>query len=235
MPRQIVLDVNLPDEQTFDTFIVGDNDLLVEQCRQLVSPSENDGTPFLTFLAGAEGAGKSHLLVALCHLAAQQNISHFYLSLEPDMPFPAQILDDLEKIQLVCIDNIQHLSHQLDWQEALFDLINRSQETQGCKLVISANQGPKNLEFQLADLISRLTWGISFTIQPLDDDLIEKALVLKAKSRGIIIAPESIRYLISHTRRDLHSLTQTLETLELKSLQEKRKLSIPFIKQALDI
>lgn len=235
VPQQIVLDVELPDEQTFSSFVTGDNPLTISHCETLVDNEAGQSSPFLTFLSGPKGAGKSHLMVSMCHRASELGLSQFYLCLEQKMELPADILHSLEYVDVLCIDNIHLLATKKDWQLALFDLINRIKETGNCRLVVSADTGPLALKLELPDLTSRLSWGVSFNLTPLNDEHAEFALLLKAEKRGINISPESVRFLISHTRRDMQNLTATLDQLQTKSLQLKRKISIPFIKLALGL
>ncbi|GAC14540.1 DnaA regulatory inactivator Hda [Aliiglaciecola lipolytica] len=234
-PKQISLDVDLPDEQTFESLVVGSNSLVYQHCRLLLTQGDASDLPFLTYISGATATGKSHLLVALSHEAAQQNISHFYLALDQALSYPHTILEGMENIQLLCIDNLQYIQNSPEWQRALFDLINRIHETQLCKLVISCDRGPKQVQFALADLVSRLAWGISFSLSTLNDEDALKALHIKAKQRGISISNESLQFLISHAKRDMHSLVAALDELQLKGVEEKRRISIPFIKQVLDL
>ena len=136
---------------------------------------------------------------------------------------------------MICIDNLDCIEGDEEWQRALFDLINRCRENGKAKLVVSALKGPKMLALELADLSSRLSWGTSFTIKPLSDQQMQDAIILKAKTRGINISKQVARFLMIHTTRDMHSLVATLDLLDSKTLQEKRRLSVPFIKQALDL
>ncbi|TRY30187.1 DnaA regulatory inactivator Hda [Aliiglaciecola sp. M165] len=233
LPEQIVLDVNLPDEQTFLNFEAGENELVVEHLKQAIKTQSGGTQPFLTYLSGPTGAGKSHLLVATCHLAKSLNLEHFYINLDEDLSYPSLILDGLERLQVVCIDNIQWIQQSAQWQRAMFDLINRVKESNYCKLFLSSNAGPKALNLALADLSSRLTWGISFHLNTLDESAAVSALLKKAKYKGIAVPAESLKFLVQHCRRDMHTLTKTLDKIEHQSLQEKRKISIPLIKQVL--
>ncbi len=231
MAQQITLDVNLPDDQTFESFTVGDNAQVLEHVLSIL----DDRSQFLTFISGAASSGKSHLLVALCNEAAKRQMSHFYLALDGKTSYPPAILDGLEHSELLCIDNIENISKSMDWQTALFDLINRIKERPGCRLVITGQVGPASLIFELPDLASRLTWGISYRLHPLTDDQTMEALSIKAKQRGLHLNAEVARYLINHCARDMASLTHLLDKLDALSLQEQRKLTIPFIKQALEL
>lgn len=236
MTQQIPLDINLPDDRQLSNFIMGDNALLFNRCESLIADHTlySDANS-LTFISGDNGTGKSHLLVALCHEAAKAQLTHFYLALSDKSPYPAEILDGLESMDLICIDNLDCIEGDETWQRALFDLINRCREKGKAKLVVSALKGPKMLAFKLADLSSRLSWGTSFTIKPLLDQQMQEAIVLKGKTRGINISKQVARFLMIHTTRDMHSLVATLDLLDSKTLEEKRRLSVPFIKQTLDL
>ncbi len=236
MTQQLPLDIALPDDCKLSNFVVGDNSLLFNYCESLLSKNTNyTDANALTFISGDRGTGKSHLLVGLCHLAAKRQLTHFYLELSDHMTFPAEILDGLENINLLCIDNIDAIEDDENWQRALFDLINRCRETRHTKLVLSALKGPKMFEMALPDLTSRLSWGTSFTIKPLTDSQCQQAIKLKANERGMNISDQVARFLMLHTTRDMRSLVTTLDILDSKTLQEKRKLSVPFIKQVLGI
>lgn len=236
MTQQIPLDVNLPDDHQLGNFVVGDNALLFDRCGSLLADNAHySDANFLTFVSGDKGTGKSHLLVALCHEAAKSQSTHFYLELSDTSSYPVEILDGLENSDLICIDNLDCIEADEAWQRGLFDLINRCREMGKAKLVVSASKGPKILSFELADLSSRLSWGTSFAIKPLSDQQMQQAIVLKAKTRGINISKQVARFLMIHTTRDMHSLVATLDILDSKTLEEKRPLSVPFIKHALNL
>lgn len=236
MTQQIPLDINLPDDRQLSNFVIGDNAVLFNRCESLITDNAvYSDASFLTFISGEKGTGKSHLLVALCHEAAKSQLTHFYLALSDNSLYPAEILDGLENIDLICIDNLDCVEGDETWQRGLFDLINRCREVGKAKLVVSASKGPKMLKLELADLSSRLSWGTSFTIKVLSDPQMQQAVVLKAKTRGINISKQTARFLMIHTTRDMRSLVATLDFLDSKTLEEKRRLSIPFIKEALDL
>ena len=242
MPEQLPLAVNLPDDETFSSFVEGSNTQLVGHLRQVVkvisSPVATEPTqpvPFLSFISGEAGYGKSHLLYALCHLANSCSRSHIYLNMNTCLEYDVSMLEGLETVELICLDDIQALKGHKEWQVALFDLINRVKEQGRSHLVISANSGPSALELELPDLRSRLAWGVSFSIQPLDDEQRCSALINRAEQRGLNMTTDVARYLITHCQRDMPNLMAALQTLDKCSLQAQRKLTIPFVKQALDI
>lgn len=230
MAEQIALQVNLPEDQRFDNFIVGDNQQVVGHLQQ----SFSSDSPFLTYISGVPSSGKSHLLVAMCNEAVALNRSHFYLSLNVQHGLPAEILEGLEQVELVCIDDLECLQGDIQWQTALFDLINRIRENPGCHLVVSALTGPMGLQLELPDLASRLSWGINFRLNPLDEHDAMAALMVKAKLRGMHLPQDVAKFMLSRHERDMGSLVSLLDKLDTLTLQEQRKLTIPFVKQAIE-
>jgi len=93
----------------------------------------------------------------------------------------------------------------------------------------------RKLEVKLADLKSRLSAMLIHAIQPLSD--VDKRLLIqkKAEERGLELAEEVAIFLLSRQQRDLPYLLGMLETLDQASLQAKRRLTIPFVKQVLEL
>ena len=233
--EQLSLPVQLPDDETFDSFVRGDNGLVVEHLLALTDSIADNDKGFLSFISGETGCGKSHLLYSVCHRAQVHNLSHIYVGLKQFKELSQQVLVGLENIQIVCLDDVHHVLDDEHWQHALFDLINRVREVGTCHLVISANAGPKSLSVSLPDLKSRLTWGVSFQLQSLSDEQRVEALISRADRRGLTMSDEVARFLLNHLKRDMPSLMTILDELDDSSLKEKRKLTIPFIKTVLSI
>lgn len=235
MPRQLPLNIRLRDEATFDNFWVGEstaNVSLVAALRALAGPGT--GEPFL-YLWGRTGSGRSHLLQAACHGAREQGLQSQYLPLaELAEAEPAALLEGLEEVDLLCLDDLQQVLGQRPWDEALFHLYNRLRERQG-RLVLAAGSAPRELPLQvLADLRSRLAATAVYRVQPLDDG--EKALALqwRARRRGLEMSDEVALYILQRGSREPRDLFDCLEQLDRLSLAEKRRLTIPFVRAALE-
>lgn len=234
MHPQIPLPVSLADGETFSSFITGDNAQLVAHLQQCINAPSSDQTP-LTFISGESGVGKSHLLFAVCHDASDANKQAQYVDLSESGSFEPSMLQGMEHVSVVCLDNIHAISEKQDWQEATFDLINRVIEAKTAQLIITADKAPAQLGFSLKDLNSRLVWGVSYQCHSLNDEQKIEALITRGKQRGFSLSPEVGRFLLTHVQRDMPALMQTLSTLDTLSLQEKRRLTIPFVKQVFDI
>lgn len=228
-PAQLPLGVGLRDDATFANFHPGPNATLVDR---LVHQLDDGGEPFL-YVWGASGTGRSHLLQAACHAASDRDRRALYLPLAELGHFPPLMLEEIERLDLVAIDDLERVVGRKRWEEALFHAFNRLRDA-GKRLVIAAEAPPRQLPVKLPDLASRLTWGMTFHLQGLDDAGRLAALQLRARGRGMQLPDEVARYILHRGPRRLDALFETLEALDRASLSAQRKLTIPFIKQALD-
>lgn len=228
-PAQLPLGVGLRDDATFANYYASSaNASLVEYLNCQLKP---DAEPFV-YIWGGPGSGRSHLLQAACHSASDQDKRALYLPLADLGHFPPLMLEEIERLDLVAIDDLEHVVGRKRWEVALFHAFNRLRDA-GKVLVIASNAPPRQLEVALPDLASRLSWGVTFHLHPLDDKERLGALQLRAKVRGMQLPEDVGRYILHRGPRELGELCRALETLDTASLSAKRKLTIPFVKSAL--
>ena len=230
LPAQLPLGVGLRDDATFDNYYASRaNASLVDHLSHQLTPGSE---PFL-YVWGAPGSGRSHLLQAACHAASDQDKRALYLPLADLGHFPPLMLEDIERLDLVAIDDLEYVIGRKRWEEALFHAFNRLRDS-GKRLVIAADRPPRQLDVQLPDLASRLTWGMTFHLRPLSDEDRMSALTLRARVRGMEMPGEVARYILHRGPRELGELFRCLDVLDSASLSAQRKLTIPFVKRALD-
>lgn len=230
MNRQLPLGLRLKASARFSNFVAGPNEELMIQLRRTAA---GEGEPF--FLCwGGSGSGKTHLLQASCHLAAERGRSVAYLSLRDSDAWQPELLEGWEQYQLVCLDDVDAVAGQRHWEEALFYLYNRIRELGG-GLVVSACSAPARLSLCLPDLVSRLGWGLVYQLQPLSDEQRLRALQLRARQRGCEMPDETGRYLMRRMPRDMSDLFDVLDRLDEASLIAQRKLTVPFVKSVLGL
>lgn len=227
---QIPFDFDLPHEMSFENFFIGENQQLINNLEKV---SHGRGDSFI-YLWGKSGVGKTHLLQACIQTAGQKKLSSFYLPLSNKHRLAPQIFDDLESMYLVCIDDVDGIMNDHLWENAFFDFYNRMMETKK-RLIISSQKPPAQLSAGLPDLQSRLCSGIVYQVHELSELETVAALSFRAKQLGILLSDSVLHYLITHYRRDLGSLTFLLSDLDEASLKLKRKITIPFIKEILQI
>ncbi|MDT8387960.1 MAG: DnaA regulatory inactivator Hda [Thiogranum sp.] len=230
MSRQLALGLRLKASARFDNFIAESSAELVDQLQRCASGQGE------TFFAcwGAPGSGKSHLLQAACQHAADAGRSVSYVSLRDHAALEPELLEGWENFDLVCIDDIDAIAGDARWETALFHLYNRIRE-RGAQLIISAARPPARLDIDLADLRSRLSWGVVYQLQPLRDQQLLQALQMRARERGCEIPDDTAAYLLKRLPRDTASLFDMLEHLDQASLVAQRKLTVPFVKAVLNL
>lgn len=227
MTTQLPLRLMLRETATFDNFYAGDNLPLLDALKALL---RGDGERFI-YLWGQPGVGRTHLLQACCHEMQTVAPGVMYLSLA-SAQLSAEILQDLENRQLVCIDDVDAVLGNYVWEEALLHFYNRARDG-GMRLVIAGNELPSRMTHCLADLRSRLSWGLVFHVAGLSDEQKIKALQIHAHERGIELSDDVGHFLLRHYPRDMSALFQLLNRLDQASLIEQRKLTVPFVRQVL--
>ncbi|TDF41610.1 DnaA regulatory inactivator Hda [Alteromonadaceae bacterium M269] len=233
MNMQLSLPVNTSDKVSFESFVFGENQQAIDSLKKLITKDET--APFLFYLFGEKGCGKSHLLISLCHYAHARGLDAIYIDLKQTQELVPDVLSNLEASSIICLDGLENIKSSVEWQEAVFDLINRVKEQGDTSIVISGREALSSLSLTLADLKSRLSWGLSYAITPLNDTEKQELIIKRAKQRGMVLSTEVAKFLLSHCERDTQSLMRILDRLDKLSLQQKRKLSIPFVKSALSL
>ena len=226
--QQLPLTFEPRERFTFDAFIAGDNQLAVDLIRQLAS---GEGEHQILVWAD-RGNGKSHLLQAACNQASQLHRTVCYLPSLEIIAGSARILEGLEQLDMVCIDDIDAMMQSMQWEEALFDLMNRIRDA-GKRLLLAASHSPESCSTSLADLRSRLGWGPVFHLHELDDEDKIKALQKRARQSGLEMTDNVANYLLTHYPRDMFDLLERLDRLDKASMAMQRRLTIPFIKSVL--
>lgn len=184
-------------------------------------------------LAGASGSGRSHLLQAACaHVSGA-----VYLPLaELQALSPAPLFEGLEHAPLLALDDIDAVSADPAWCEALFHCFNAQVGAGGIgagKWLVSARVPPMQLDCALADLRSRLGWGGSFHLASLDDEGRRRMLQLHARQRGMELSDELAAYILQRFSRDTAALLGLLERIDRESLYSKQRVSTQLVRKLL--
>ncbi|WP_437613693.1 DnaA inactivator Hda [Erwinia sp. V71] len=230
-PAQLSLPLYLPDDETFASFWPGENPSLLAA---LKSALHQEHGSYLYFWS-REGGGRSHLLHAACAELSARGEAVGYVPLDKRTWFVPEVLDGMEQLALICIDNIECIAGDELWEMAIFDLYNRILETGRTRLLITGDRPPRQLNLKLADLASRLDWGQIYKLQPLSDEDKLQALQLRAKMRGFELPEDVGRFLLKRLDREMRTLFVTLDRLDSASISAQRKLTIPFVKETLNL
>ena len=214
-------------DNSFENFISGPNHAVVTALKHL--PDEPGS---FVFLYGGEGSGKTHLLNALCIESRERQQRAFYLSLKRLPKGAIASLQGLDKLDLVCIDDLHVIAGDQAWEEALFHCFNRVREANG-RLLVSSRERLSALELGLPDLASRLAWGLRLQLTPLDDHEKLAVINLHSDALGLNLPEEVQQYLLKRHDRSLTSLIHSVESLQQAAITHKRRITIPLAREVL--
>lgn len=224
---QIPLELEARRPDRFEDFVPGPNEGALAAVRQLL---DEPGSSL--FLSGPDGSGKSHLLNALCHAAREQGMAAFYIALKRLPEEAADSLKGLRVLDLVCVDDLDCVTGNPVWENALFGCFNEIRAAKG-RLLVSSRVSLASMDFYLPDLASRLTWGVRQKLGMPDDE--GKLDILRQRADALRIElPEDVqKYLIKYSKRDMLSLLQALEQLKDAAFVGKRKITVPLAREVL--
>ena len=221
--KQIALDIGLDRGPTLENFCAGPNAPALAHLKLWAgSPTRS---PVPTYLWGASGSGKTHLLRAVAQALGDQGALVGWL--DPSIPEPP-VFD--ERWAAVLMDDV-HLYTAVQ-QHAAFNWFVIAQTLQ--RGVLGAGQmPPADLKLR-EDLRTRLGWGHVFALEVLSEAERRAVLRQAADARGVFLGDEVMDYMLTRFSRDLGSLMQLLEHLDQYALQTQRAITIPLIRSMLE-
>ena len=221
--KQIALDIGLETAPTLTSYFAGPNEPALGHLRLWAgSPTRS---PVPTYLWGAAGSGKTHLLRAVQHSLREQGASAGWLDAtvhEPPEYDPAWSVVLLDDVQLFT-DVQQHAA--FNW------FVNAQTHQRG---VLAAGLLPPADLALREDLRTRLGWGHVFHLQVLSEPERRAVLRQEADARGVFLGDEVMDFMLTRFSRDLGHLMALLGQLDGYALQTKRAITIPLIKSMLE-
>lgn len=216
--KQLALDLAVTPPSTLENFVPGRNGELLAQLRRFAAGQP--GERFF-YVWGSRDSGRSHLLKAV----SAQLPGAAYVPCRPDTRFDAA----LQRASCIALDDVERLDG--DGQVAAFDLYNALRERGGA-LIASGSAPPVQLGLR-EDLVTRLAWGLVYQVHALSDEEKTRALDDRAASRGYRLPREVTDFLLKRVRRDLPSLIAMLDALDRYSLETKRPVTVPLVRELL--
>ncbi len=244
MIPQLPLALRWPRRQRFEHFHPGANAAALAAVQALAL---QPGAPWV-YLHGANGSGKSHLLIAACHAASAGQGSPSaagagsagaattgrtvqYLPLA-SLGDPAAAIRGVAGSELLALDDLQAIAGNRDAEHALFDLYNQA-KAEGTALLFAADASTTQLALGLPDLRSRLGACTRFALKALDDAERREVLKEQAALRGIQLDDVVLDWLFARYVRDLGALLDLLDKLDQASLAAQRRITVPFLRDFL--
>jgi len=226
-PRQLALQIQINERASLDNFFISKNNNKAIQILKNILERSNNGAQI--FIDDLGSNGKSYLLQAICNDFSNSNNSTIYVPMQKAINLEPSILEGINELNLICLDDIDLISNQRDWELALFNLINECYE-KDCFLLLSGSIDKLEV---IPDLISRIKKMEILRLKPIDDDELLRATQAISKNLNIEISDKNMNYLINNSRRDIKTVFRTLSQLEKESLERKKSIGLNLIKEVI--
>jgi chromosomal replication initiator protein len=217
--ERLPLNTSLNLRNTFETFVVGDNNQMAAAAARAVADAPGQSYNPL-FLYGETGLGKTHLMHAIGHaiLRRRPEARIAYLSAEK---FTNEFIQAIQEnaltkfrqryrhVDVLLIDDIQFLAGKERSQEEFFHTFNDIHGA-GKQIVISSDRRASEIEKLEARLVSRFEWGLPADIQPPDFETRLAILRVKAAAMKCELPPAVASFIAQHISRNIRRLEGAL-------------------------
>ena len=231
-------DLGFNPKNTFETFVVGNNNNFAYAAAQAVAQSPGKSYNPL-FLYGGVGLGKTHLL----HAIGQYVTSHkrgarvAYVSSEK---FTNEYIDGIQNNQMVkfrkkyrqtdvlLIDDIQFLAGKERIQEEFFHTFNALHEAHK-QIVLTCDRPASEIQNLEHRLVSRFEWGLVTDLQPPDVEMRQAILNKKAQLMGVQLPEDVMNFLAHRIRTNIRRLEGALIRVASYAALTGKKLTVEVV------
>ena len=224
---QLPLALRYPPDQRMDAFVAPPAGAIA----QLEALATQAGADWI-YLAGPSGVGKTHLALAACAACEAAGRAAAFVPLKSASGRLRDALEAFDDRALVALDGLDAIAGNREDEVALFDFHNRARAA-GTGVLYTATAAPDALALSLPDLRSRLSQCTRVVLSPLDDEARREVLRERARRRGLALDEAAIDWLLRRRGRDLATLTGLLDVLDRASLAAQRRITVPFLREAL--
>ncbi len=231
-PKQLIFPFYINQKASFENFFCSsDNHYLITRLSDLVS--SNDAHELI--INGEKGAGKSFLIQAICNELGSKDRRFGFIPMSKAINMSIEIFQDLASMDVVCVDDLQLILANSDWEKALFNLINECQQN-SCSLILSIGDTvPLEETIQLPDLLSRIKRMEFMTLRAVQNEQLKQALKFVSERLDIKLETAELDFLLKHQTRKFSLLVENLHLLDQRAASLKRRITIPLIKETLKL
>jgi chromosomal replication initiator protein len=235
--------IQLKDDYTFQTYIVGPNNRLAHAAALAVAESPGQAYNPL-FVHSAVGLGKTHLLQAICHALLSKTGTRakiLYLSCEDFVNRFIEAVKDGEleqfrykyrNVDVLVIDDIHFLADKERIQEEFFHTFNTLYNAQK-QIILSADCAPSEIPTLEDRLVSRFKWGLVARIDPPEFETRAAIIKQKAEAKGQRLDDDVVRFLASRMESNIREIEGAINRLVGTASLMNRRIELAFAQQVL--
>ena len=235
--------ITLIPKYTFDSFVVGNNNVLAHSaCVAVANDPAHSYNPL--FIYGGVGLGKTHLMHAIGNHVLSQNkdVKILYLSSET---FTNELINSIKDdtneefrnkyrkdVDILLIDDIQFISEKERTQEEFFHTFNTLHGADK-QIIISSDRAPKEIPMLADRLRSRFEMGLIVDIQPPDYETRIAILRKKAQEEKHHVPDLVFEYIAKNIKSNIRELEGALTRIFAYSDLTKREITPELSQEAL--
>ncbi len=225
----------------FDSFIEGSCNRLARAAA--VAVAQNPGRVYNPlFIYGGSGLGKTHLLHAIGHAAADSHVPVVCVSAEQ---FTNEFVSAIQERKtelfrnkyrntgMLLIDDIHFIIGKPQTEESFFHTFNELHNA-SCQIVITSDRSPKEMAFLDDRLRSRFEWGLIVDIRPPDFETRLAILQAKAKQGEVEFSPDVMEFIAQQNQRNVRELEGSLNRVAAYAKLLRAVPTIELASQALE-
>jgi chromosomal replication initiation ATPase DnaA len=183
------------------------------------------GYPLLT-LFGPPASGKHHL----AHLWAQRAQAKF-ITIEEFCTKP--LGDFVTHNSNIVLERADFLIGDAEQEEKIFHLYNRAQQ-ETFFIFLTMQTHPGRLSYAHGGhLASRLQAAPHVEITAPDEQTLAAVMIKLCADQQLEITPEMVFYALDRMERSFLAVKELVEALDKQSLADKRKITLPFLRQVM--
>ena len=231
-PTQLIFPFQINQKASFKNFFCSpDNSELISRLSELVANKNPDEL----IINGAAGSGKSFLMQAICNELSASGKQFAFIPINKAINMGVEIFQNLASLDAVCVDDLQLILSKGEWEIALFNLINECQQS-NCSLILSlgGNQSLEDIAL-LPDLLSRIKRMEFMKLKAVQDESLNQALDFVSQQLDINLEKAELEFLLKHQAREFSLLVDNLIALDKQAASLKRKITIPLMKETLNL
>nr|MBV6629854.1 hypothetical protein [Oceanococcus sp. HetDA_MAG_MS8] len=218
MPEQSRLLLESGRKLRLDNFLSTANPGVIGALRDWLASEQAD----ICLILGPAGCGKSHLLQGCAAAWAEQDRPWRYV------PAAVQPIPQASECAggLLVLDGLEALP-----QEQALPLMRAIDDArQGrWRILLSSRLPVSQLSLPVEDLRSRLQWGVSLSVRPLDDAGLSELLQQQAQELGVHWAQRNTDYVLRRLPRSPGVLLAVQAKAVDEAIRQQRQLGLPLL------
>jgi len=237
--QQLIIDYRIKPEYSFSNFV---KTLSTEVAyNAAVSVARKPGQKYNPLcIYGDMGVGKTHLLSAIGKEAMSSANDAVIVYVNSKFILAEQekannefdvvsLVKEYNHVDFLIIDDIDEILKKSSIDEKVFHLYNYLMQ-KGKQLIFSSSIPANQLKFTDQNLKSRLESGLTVKIEKMNDEDKRKVIKKLAKDFEVFIPNNVVDYILSSAPRDFISLYNIVSRINRLSLETKKKITLPLVR-----